>query len=288
MTRRDFSALCLDLPTDEAAWEVFHENSKLGRFYRDLSPGQAAAWTAQVAPALGYDHCPLVSLPEALKPMPVHLSDALAGRTTPLKLRPRRLDLRELATLLYCAYGVNREADENPFRRPLRTVPSAGALYPLEIYLHSRSVTDLPAGLYHYHPVRHELRQLRSGDLTSKVASALVSGQKHLALTSSLQIFIGAVLERTLIKYGERGYRFVLLEAGHVGQNLSLAALGLGLGCVNIGGYHDRMVDALLGFDGLRQSALYLAAVGGVESEPAGSEPGGPDEPGEWEETSDK
>ena len=75
-------------------------------------------------------------------------------------------------------------------------------------------------------------------------------------------IFIVAIFGRSTFKYNDRGYRFVLIEAGHVGQNLSLAAASLGLGCVNIGGYFDREIDNYLGLDGIEQSAVYLAAIG--------------------------
>jgi SagB-type dehydrogenase family enzyme len=77
-----------------------------------------------------------------------------------------------------------------------------------------------------------------------------------------VMIFITAVFERSVFKYGDRGYRFVLLEAGHVGQNLSLVANGLGLGAVSVGGYFDRKIDGLLGIDGLNHSTVYIISLG--------------------------
>ena len=75
-------------------------------------------------------------------------------------------------------------------------------------------------------------------------------------------VFITAVFERSVFKYGDRGYRFVLLEAGHVAQNINLAVTALGLGCVNIGGFFDRDIDEFLGIDGLTHSSVYLMAIG--------------------------
>jgi len=92
--------------------------------------------------------------------------------------------------------------------------------------------------------------------------------QKNLAYDSSVLFFITALFERATFKYGDRGYRFVLLEAGHVAQNINLASGGLRLGCMNIGGFFDRQIDDLLGLDGVTHSTVYLVAVGGKEGEP--------------------
>jgi SagB-type dehydrogenase family enzyme len=139
-------------------------------------------------------------------------------------------------------------------------VPSADAFYPLEIFFHATHIHGLSSGLYHFNPTKNSVRLLRSGDHSGLIAAALT--QKHLAISASLIIFITAMFERTILKYGNRGYRFVLLEAGHVGQNINLAAAGLDLGCVNIGGYFDGQIDALLGIDGLTHSTVYMIGIG--------------------------
>src|SRR5204863_9224189 len=84
----------------------------------------------------------------------------------------------------------------------------------------------------------------------------------RLGLDTAAIFFLTALVERSVYKYGDRGYRFTLLEAGHVAQNINLVAAGLGLGCINIGGYLDRQIDDLLGLDGLEHSTLYLIGVG--------------------------
>jgi SagB-type dehydrogenase family enzyme len=91
---------------------------------------------------------------------------------------------------------------------------------------------------------------------------------------ASIVIFVTAIFERSTFKYGERGYRFVLLEAGHVAQNVSLAATGLGLGAINIGGYFDRDMDRVLGLDGVRHSTVYLVAIGRLLDGPPAAESG--------------
>ncbi len=253
---------------DETAWELFHENSKMDRFTHPMDDPGAIAWMQQVSQTLSYDQLPAVPLPQTSEPLTMALGEAIAARRTPQRLSRDTISLESLTTILHSAYGVTQSAAQSRARRPLRSVPSAGALFPLEIFFHTRSVTDLEPGLYHYNPIRHELRRLRQGDQAAKIASALM--QKQLAVEASLILMIGAMLERSVGKYGDRGYRFALLEAGHVAQNINLAACALGLASIDLGGYQDRLLDRLLGFDGLLQSVLYAVAVGGIVEDPEG------------------
>jgi SagB-type dehydrogenase family enzyme len=246
---------------EEPVWELFHENTKLDAGSALPGHEQSAAWMERVSGSLAYDHHPAVPLPEPA-PLDMPLGRAVTGRATAESLTRRTLTLAELTALLECAYGVNRDAESTRARKPLRTVPSAGALYPLELFFHTRATEGLEPGLYHYNPLRRELRQVRAGDHTARLASALL--QKQLAVDCSLLIVVCGLFERMVGKYGDRGYRFVLLEAGHVAQNLNLAACGLGLGSIDVGGFFDRRLDSLLGLDGLLQSTLYVVAVGGL------------------------
>lgn len=252
---------------DREAWETLHESSKMSPYEELPSDQEAAAWMQGLAESLSFDLQPAVALPAPELSLDLPLSRALAARATPAELTRAPLGLDQLATLLWSACGVRSDpaaAPASPGRRALRMVPSAGALYPLEVFFHTRSVPDLAAGLYYYDPVRHELRRVREGDQTAKIASLLV--QKRLAVESSLLVFLVALFTRTVGKYGERGYRFVLLEAGHLAQSLCLAATGLGLGAIPVGGYFDRRADSLLGLDGLLQSTVYMTAIGGIAS----------------------
>ncbi|HZH13077.1 MAG TPA: SagB/ThcOx family dehydrogenase [Archangium sp.] len=265
MALKNWLAMHSQAPEGEVAWESFHENSKTRRHEAlDARPWQAAP--GNPGGPLSFEQYPVVALPHVLAPLEMPLSQALQQRATPAHLERRQLRLEELATLLYSAYGVTRDSEDSGLQRPLRTVPSAGALHPLELFFHTRSVEGLPGGLYHYNPVEHELRRLRDGDLSAKLAAGLAP--KQLAVTSSVMLFIVGLFERSTARYGDRGYRFVLLEAGHVAQNVALAATGLGLGCVPVGGYVDRSVDELLGLDGLLQSTVYMAGIGGLPTAP--------------------
>jgi SagB-type dehydrogenase family enzyme len=246
---------------DDALWELFHENSKLGRYTPALSDEEVRSRMASLYESLPYEGYPIVALPQPLTSFPLSLADTLAARLSTRNLVPVPLSLEVIATLLYYAYGVTRSNDNTNLPRPFRAVPSGGALYPLEFYIHSAQIANARSGLYHYNPTRNHLRLLKEGDATETISQSLV--QPEIGTGVSLIIFITALFERSTFKYGDRGYRFVLLEAGHAAQNMSLVSTALGLGCVNLGGFFDREVDTYLELDGLTHSTVYMLAIGG-------------------------
>jgi SagB-type dehydrogenase family enzyme len=254
-----WESLRLPAAADEVAWETFHENSKLGRYGPELNEHEIGARMASLYEALPYDASPAVPLPEPAA-LGATLDQAIRARASGRLLEGEPVTLEELSALLFAGYGVTRPRDPAVRPRNFRTVASAGALYPLELYLHAARVDGLSAGLYHYHPIDHVLRRLHEGDLTRQLSGAMV--QRELALGASVTFFVTGVFERAAFKYGERGYRFTLLEAGQVAQNVALAAAALGLDGLQVGGYFDRAVDELLGLDGLTHSTLCLLCVG--------------------------
>lgn len=241
-------------------WELFHENSKLTRYAKPPTDEEVLSKMRDLHHSLPFEGYPVVELPRSLSSLNLFLDDAMIKRSSTLDLIPSSLSLRDIATLFHHAYGVTRHNEGTTFPRPFRTVPSAGALYPLELFFHTVSVDGLSPGLYHYNPAKHHLRLLREGNLTSQVSQYLV--QPEVAHKASLQIFLTAVFERSIFKYGDRGYRFVLLEAGHVAQNINLVCTAMDLACINIGGFLDRQLDDFLGLDGLTHSTIYTAMVG--------------------------
>jgi SagB-type dehydrogenase family enzyme len=231
-------------------WETFHENSKTSMFDIPPSDHEVLARMADL----------ILALPDSPVPLTISLSEAILKRSTAKQLTPQAVDLNTVATLLHCGYGITRDERSLGYPRAFRATPSGGALYPLEIYFHSAHTVSFQSGLYHYNPTENHLRLIRSGDHTQTIAHALV--QQNVAHDASLIIFITALFDRSTFKYGDRGYRFALMESGHVAQNIDLAALGLGLGSINLGGFYDRRIDDFLDLDGLTQSTLYLVAVG--------------------------
>jgi SagB-type dehydrogenase family enzyme len=195
-----------------------------------------------------------VELPPAEAPSEP-LADVLAGRRSVRQFAETPIALHDLAVLLRVAYGVTSPGRVN--RPALRAAPSAGALYPLELHVAAQRVEDLSAGVYHYDPLDDVLRRLADAP-----DAAALSPHAEIVAGAAATVIVSAVFWRSRFKYGLRAYRFTLLEAGHVTQNALLAATALGLGSIVLGGFYDGRVDALLGHDGVNESALVLVCLG--------------------------
>ncbi len=256
---------------DDYAWEIFHENSKLGKYEHSLKIGRYGHALANreireevstFHESLPFEGYPCVELPATLTSLNLSLADAITTRVSSPNMAPIQLTLEEVATLLHYAYGVTRDSKETGFPRSFRTVPSGGALYPLEIFFHSAHIKGLQAGLYHYNSAKRNLQVLRQADETARIGEAMAQPNVNVPRGAALIVFITAIFERSIFKYGDRGYRFILLEAGHVAQNLNLVANALGLGSLNIGGFFDREIDEFLNLDGVTQSTIYMTAIG--------------------------
>ena len=240
--------------------EQFLESSKLGRF--DAFPPQEVISQRLLGllESFSYDGYPATALPSP-QSIDAQFSRVISSRVSARAMKACPLGMTQLAALLHYSYGITRTNEGTGFPRPFRSAPSGGGLYPLEIYFHSNHVVGLPPGLYHYNPLRNNVRLLRAGDHTSRIKDSLVQFQRAVAHDLSALFFLTAVFERSTFKYGARAYRFIFLEAGHVAQNLNLVATALGLGCLNIGGYYDREIDGFLGLDGISHSTIYMVAV---------------------------
>jgi SagB-type dehydrogenase family enzyme len=164
--------------------------------------------------------------------------------------------MEELSQLLWAIQGVTAHAGDYA----LRTAPSAGALYPIETYVLVNRVSDLGAGLYHYDVRQHRLEVVRKGDFGSDIAQAAL-GQTFLQ-EAALVFLWTAVVARSKWKYRERAYRYIYMDAGHIGQNAYLAAEVLGLGACTVGAFLDDEVNSVIGIDGENEIAIYLCAVG--------------------------
>ena len=138
----------------------------------------------------------------------------------------------------------------------LRSAPSAGALYPFEIYVVVHNVEGLEPGIYHYAVRDHQLEVAATGDFRAQALQQAMLGEADAAFV------LAAVFDRSRHKYGERGYRYVYMEAGHISQNIGLQAVSLGLGSVGVGAFLDSEVNKLIGVDGSKEAAIYLQAVG--------------------------
>lgn len=201
----------------------------------------------------------IISLPDPRKiPLdPVILWDALDSRETTRKYSQDELYRWELSTLLHYTQGVRDKENGSHFR----TVPSAGALHPFEIRIVVNRVTGFDSGIYRYLPLDHALvrEECYSGDSASV---AKVCKNHVLIATSAVSFIWTAVPERMIWKFGQRGWRYLFIEAGHICQNLYITCAGLQLGMCAIGSYDDNEINCILGIDGKTEFCIYMASVG--------------------------
>jgi len=180
------------------------------------------------------------------------LEECLAARRSVREYRSAGLSLAEVGQLLWAGQGIT--ADGN-----LRTAPSAGALYPLEVYLAAGRVDGLDPGLYKYRPERHDLARVASGDQRKDLATAALD--QDCVRLAPVTIAFAAVYRRITVKYGPRGVRYVHLEAGHATQSVLVQAVALGLGGVPVGAFDDTGVRRILRL-ATEEEPLYLLPIG--------------------------
>jgi SagB-type dehydrogenase family enzyme len=179
----------------------------------------------------------LIQLPQPIKDSKTSVEKSLQERRSIRQYKNEPISLAGLSQLLWAALGISGSGGR-------RTVPSAGALYPLEVYVVAGNITGLSAGIYSYDPDKHGLIRIAEGDARTELSRAAL-GQSPIKNAAAVLVF-SAVFERTTVKYGERGIRYVHMEAGHAAQNVYLQAVSLNIGTVVIGAFHDDQVRAVL------------------------------------------
>lgn len=189
---------------------------------------------------------------------PADLWQCLARRRSLRHYQDRSLSQEELTALIWATQGITLASRNFLFR----AAPSAGALYPVETYLAVHRVEGVEPGIWHLQVPEFALEMLRRGDFRRELVDA---GLSQNFLGAGAVVFIWtAILNRARCKYRERAIRYIFLDAGHICQNLMLAATALDLGCCPVGAFFDEEVERLLEVDGQEEVALYLAAVGPV------------------------
>jgi SagB-type dehydrogenase family enzyme len=196
--------------------------------------------------------------PETLEIPPLDLRTAIECRRSVRTYTHEPLPLEELSFLLWCTQGVQRV---NGTHWTLRTVPSAGARHAFETYLLVNDVDGLEPGLYRYLALSHRLQQAGTDPTLSHRITAACFDQQFI-LRCGVVFLWTAIPYRMTWRYSERGYRDLHLDAGHVCQNLYLAAEAVGCGVCAVAAFDDDTMNGLLGIDGESQFLIYLATVG--------------------------
>ncbi len=183
------------------------------------------------------------------------VEEAIAYRRSIREYKDEPLTISQLSQLLWAAQGIT-----NP-KRGFRAAPSAGATYPLEVYVvvGKNGVVGLKPGVYKYLPHEHAIILVKEGDVRKELYEAAL--RQEWVLRAPISIVITAVYERTTSRYGERGIRYVHMEVGHVGQNIYLQATALGLATVVVGAFYDDMVRTIINAS-KNEHPLYIVPVG--------------------------
>ena len=237
---------------------LFHQSSKdRARGHRPIA-ADSREWPKEWHTTYykTYPRLPKIALPDTAPA--ADFFDLIRKRKSRRDFSQAPLSLERFSSLLRYSCGIVGTLEDG---RPKRAHPSGGARFPLEIYpLVFRGSEHVPAGAYHYNCKAHALDQLWEREFSEQERSTLFL---YPWVKKAAAVFVlTAVFWRSKDKYGEAGYRYLLLEGGHIGQNMYLAAEALGLKCSALGGATDKSLEAILDIDGITESAIYALAVG--------------------------
>ena len=227
------------------------------KYHRGHLPAWHLDWASKPEPYKRYPAAPKVQLDPPQREGGAPLWDVFDSRRSVRHFKAELIKKSELSQLLWAAQGITNQGSG------FRTAPSAGALYPVETYLVVNSVEDVEPGIYHYAVDKNELDQLRVGDFRLPVAQAALD--QEMAYRANVVFIWTALFKRSKWKYNQRAYRYVYLDAGHIAQNVALAAVALDFGSCQIGALYDDEVNALISVDGVEESVVYMTVVGKEE-----------------------
>ena len=233
--------------------DIFQKETK---YIRGKLGGGSLFWQSQSETYKRYSSAPKIKLDVPSKEGGMPLWQAINLRRSVRNFSNVQIKKGVLSQLLWASQGITMESMGYEFR----ATPSAGALYPVETYLVIHNVEEIEPGIYHYGIKNHELEQLKQGDFREDVALAALD--QDMAYSANVVFIWTAVFERAKWKYNQRAYRYIYLDAGHIAQNITLAAISLELATCQIGALYDEEVNSLLNVDGEKESVVYMTVVG--------------------------
>lgn len=184
--------------------------------------------------------------------------DVILNRKSSRNFKNEPITQEQLSLLLFGMTGLSQVFPNFAFR----TVPSAGGLYPIEVYPVINNIENIEQGIFHYNIHKHSLELVKNGDFRSEVAKGCLD--QNIAYKSAVNFIWTAMIERSKWKYLQRCYRYIYLDAGHIGQNFYLIAEALGLGACTIGAIYDDELNKLLGIDGINETTIYVGVIGKI------------------------
>ena len=238
--------------TLEKIGDRFQQETK---YYRNRF-GDGPDWSLQPDQYKNYPNNPKIELtkPNNIKTETLNL--AIQNRTSIRDFSEKPLLKEQLSYLIWASTGIQRK--EQGFE--YRTAPSAGALYPIETYVVINNVKNIVQGVYHYNIKSHYLEQIKKGDYRSVIAEAALN--QSMCYHAAAVFIWTAIFNRSKCKYGQRAYRYIYLDAGHIAENLALSATSINLATCQIAALYDDEVNQIIDIDGLSESTIYLSVVG--------------------------
>jgi SagB-type dehydrogenase family enzyme len=235
--------------------EKFQQETK---YFRNKF-GDGPDWSSQPEQYKKYPKSKKINLTKPIFSSTYNLDDTLKKRKSIRNFSDKAITIEQLSYLLWASTGIQRKELGFEFR----TAPSAGALYPIETYLIINNVKNINNGIYHYNIKEHSLEELKSGDFGVEIASAALD--QGMCTNASVVFIWSAIFNRSKCKYGQRSYRYIYLDAGHIAENLALAATSLNLGSCQVAAIYDDEVNKIIDVDGINESTIYLSAVGSTK-----------------------
>jgi SagB-type dehydrogenase family enzyme len=226
------------------------------KYNRNKSLGGNLDWQNKPEIYKSYPNNKTIELPNQFREATINFNEVLKRRKSTRSFSTKPLNKIDLAFLLWASTGIQRTQHDYEFR----TAPSAGALYPIETYIASNNVEEIEKGIYHYNIKNHLLEEINLGDFGDNISHAALN--QKMCKTSAAVFIWTAIFERSKWKYSQRAYRYIYLDAGHIAQNLALAATSISCGSCQVGAFFDNEINSIVGIDGVEESAIYLSVVG--------------------------
>ena len=231
----------------------FHAETK---YIRTQNLGGNLDWANKPETYKSYPSSKTVQLPSQFQEATFNFTEVLRRRKSVRSFSTQPLSLVDLAFLLWASTGIQRTEQGYEFR----VAPSAGALYPIETYIAANKVEDLWEGIYHYNIKRHLLEEIKLGNFGEKLAHAALD--QEMCADASVVFIWTAIFRRSKWKYSQRAYRYIYLDAGHIAQNLALAAASITCGSCQVGAFFDDEINSIVDIDGTEESSICLSVVG--------------------------
>lgn len=240
----------------ENVGEEFQQKSK---YIRNQLPQHRLDWKNKPKQYKAYPNAiKTIKLPDPEFDNDIRFWQVIQKRHSTRKFSNKPITKSQLNLLLFGMTGLTRIFPQFAFR----TVPSAGGLFPIELYPIINNVDELGQGVYHYNISKHSLELLKEGDSRVEIEKGCLD--QKMAYNSAVNFVWTAMIKRSKWKYLQRCYRYIYLDAGHMGQNFYLIAEALGLGACTIGAIYDDEINELLGIDGINETTLYVGVIGNI------------------------